>query len=327
MPAVPARLRGMAMLTGTALAWGGMFAVVKPLMTDLDPFTLTLLRYGVTAPLLLLVLWAVEGRAALRLDGAGPRLWWLGTLGFAGFGLLAFLGLGLTQPEHASVIPALMPLIAVSVAAWRARRWPRARSLGAVALGLAGVVLVVTRGEPGVLLSGGVGGGEALVFLGAACWVFYTLGAAGFPGWSGLRYTALSCALGTLSILALEGLALGLGWAHLPAPARLAEAAPSLAYLILLASLLGVLGWNAGMRAVGAVRGVLFINLVPVTAFAIAVAGGQVPAGAEIAGVALVIAALVLNSLAAGAPSDAPSGAPPGRAGALRPRVPQGSGQ
>jgi drug/metabolite transporter (DMT)-like permease len=49
-------------------------------------------------------------------------------------------------------------------------------------------------------------------------------------------------------------------------------------------------------------RAVLFINLVPVTAFTIAVLGGRVPTRAELIGVALVIAALALNSLAWKAP-------------------------
>jgi drug/metabolite transporter (DMT)-like permease len=299
MRGIPNGLKGGAMLAGTALVWGGMFAVVKPLTGTLDPFTLTLLRYGPTAPIFLLLLLAVEGRGAFRLEGKGLRLWWLGTLGFAGFGILAFLGLRLAQPEHAAVMPATMPLIAVVIGAWRARRWPAGRALAAVALGLAGVVLVVTRGAPAALLAEGAGAGEALVFLGAVGWVLYTLGAASFPGWSGLRYTALSSALGLLSILVLEGAALAIGQAHLPSPASLVQAAPSLAYLVLLTSVLGVLGWNAGMRALGPARGVLFINLVPVTAFGIAVAAGRVPAAAEWAGVALVIAALVLNSLPA----------------------------
>ncbi|WBV44321.1 DMT family transporter [Pseudoroseomonas cervicalis] len=311
MPHFSQRARGMAMLTGTALVWGGMFAVVKPLMAGFDPFTLTLLRYGITAPLLLLLLWVVEGRAALRLEGAALRLWLLGTLGFAGFGLLAFLGLALAEPQHASVIPALMPLIAVAVTAGRTRRRPAPRALAAVGLGLAGVALVVSGGAPALLLSGGVGQGEGLVFLGAFAWVLYTLGAQRFPGWSGLRFTALSCALGTLSILGLEGLALALGWAHWPSAASLAAATPSLLYLTLLASLLGVLGWNGGMRAVGPARGVLFINLVPVTAFAIAVVGGQVPAAGEIAGVALVIAALLLNSLGAAPAAPRPAALAP----------------
>ncbi len=298
MVRVPVWLRGGAMLAGTAVAWGGMFAVTKPLMGVVDPFTLTLVRYGVTAPVFLALLVLVEGVGALRLEGRGWRLWWLGTLGFAGFGVLAFLGLRVAQPEHAAVIPATMPLIAVAVAAWRARRRPSGRVLLAVALGLAGVVLVVTRGAPLELVRGGAGRGEALVFLGASLWVFYTLGAAAFPGWSGLRYTALSCALGVLSIAALDVLAFAGGWARWPGGVVLAGAWPELGYLIGVASVLGVLGWNAGMRAMGAARGVLFINLVPVTAFAIAVVGGRVPVGAELAGVARVIAALVLNSFA-----------------------------
>jgi hypothetical protein len=65
------------------------------------------------------------------------------------------------------------------------------------------------------------------------------------------------------------------------------------------------------MRAVGPARGVLFISLVPVTAFVVAVLGGRAPAGAELAGVARVVAALVLNSLA-----PAARAVPPARAAA-----------
>ena len=77
MVRVPVWLRGGAMLAGTAVAWGGMFAVTKPLMGMVDPFTLTLLRYGVTAPVFLALLVLVEGVGALRLEGRGWRLWWL----------------------------------------------------------------------------------------------------------------------------------------------------------------------------------------------------------------------------------------------------------
>lgn len=305
MPTIPIWLRGGAMLAAAATAWGGMFAVVKPLIAEMDPFTLTLMRYGLTAPVFLMLLVAVEGRRALAMEGRTLRLWWLGTLGFAGFGLFALVGLRTTRSEHAAVIPALMPLISVGVVAMRGRAWPAPRALGAVALGLVGVVLVVTHGEPKTLLTSGAGRGEALVLLGATCWVIYTLGATDFRGWSGLRYTALTCAFGTLSIAAAELVALAAGIAALPAPATLVQAAPGLGYLVLAASIVAVLGWNAGMRAVGPARGVLFINLVPVTAFTIAVLGGRVPAGAEIAGVALVIAALVLNSLAPAARAPA----------------------
>ncbi|REG28344.1 EamA-like transporter family protein [Paracoccus versutus] len=291
---------GVAMLAATAIAWGGMFPVLKPLLSILDPITLTLIRFGLATPILVALLLVIEGRSALAFDGRALRLWWLGTLGFAGFGLLLVIGLRMTQPQHAAVMPALMPLITVIITAIRSRSLPTGRGLFAVLVGLAGVVLVVTAGHPAVLLQGSVGGGEALVLAGATCWVLYTLGAAGFPGWSGLRYTTLTLMLGTLTIVGVEMVALATGHAAIPDRAAFGRAAPGMAYMVLAASVMGFLFWNAGMRALGPRMGVLFINLVPVTAFAIALIGGQIPSPWEVAGVALVIAALMLNSFGGG---------------------------
>ena len=144
MRRIPAWLRGGTMLAAAAMAWGGMFPVVKPLMQSLDPFGLTLVRYGLAAPVFLALLWAAEGRHAFATEGQALRLWWSGTLGFAGFGLFAFVGLESTRPEHAAVIPALLPLISVVVISARQQAWPSARAILAIAVGLGGVALVVT---------------------------------------------------------------------------------------------------------------------------------------------------------------------------------------
>lgn len=289
-------LRGSGMLAATAIAWGGMFPIMKPLLGKVDPFTLTLVRFGFAALAFIIILLVVEGREAFSAQGKTLRLWWLGTLGFAGFGLLLVLGLNNARPEQASVVPALMPLISIGIAAVRTRTWPHPRASTAVALGIFGVVLVVTRGNPVALLGGQAGQGEALVFIGATCWVFYTLGAAEFPGWSGLRYTTLTISLGAISVLAVELIALSVGAATVPTATVLLEAMPQFSYLVFAASVMGFQFWNAGMRALGPARGVLFINLVPVTAFTIALFGGHIPTGWEVLGVGLVMLALVLNS-------------------------------
>ncbi len=296
MSQISPRLRGSGMLAATAITWGGMFPIMKPLLGKIDPFTLTLVRFGFAALVFLVILLAVEGREAFATQGKAFRLWWLGTLGFAGFGLLLVLGLNNARPEHASVVPALMPLISIGIATVRSRTWPRPKAATAVALGILGVVLVVTRGNPAALLAGQAGHGEALVFIGATCWVFYTLGAAEFPGWSGLRYTTLTISLGVLSVLAAEIVALSVGAAKAPTATLLLEATPQFAYLVFAASVMGFQFWNAGMRTLGPARGILFINLVPVTAFTIALLGGHIPTGREVLGVGLVISALVLNS-------------------------------
>ena len=64
-----------------------------------------------------------------------------------------------------------------------------------------------------------------------------------------------------------------------------------------IASVLGVLSWNAGNKLLGVVNGVLFINFVPVTVFAIRIAQGHHFQPIEFVGAALVIGALIANNV------------------------------
>src|SRR5690606_20713646 len=102
MPAFPLWLRGGLMLAATAMAWGGMFPVMKPLLEHIDPFTIALIRFGLSMPILIAILLFVEGASALSTQGRTLRLWWLGTLGFGGFGVLAIFGLESIRHEHAA---------------------------------------------------------------------------------------------------------------------------------------------------------------------------------------------------------------------------------
>ncbi|OIQ89594.1 EamA-like transporter family protein [mine drainage metagenome] len=293
----PGRSAGLAFLAFAGIAWGGMLPLGKVLFHHLDPVVMTALRYGFAALLFLGALVWREGRAALRLQGRGARLWLLGTVGFAGFNLLGFEGLQRTQPEQAAVMVALMPLVTALVQWAGYAQRPARATWAAIGLALLGVLLVLSGGSATRLLRGGDVHGDLLVLAGALCWVSYTLGARAFPGWSPLRYTALSCGFGASSIvlIAVAGMASG----HLPVPdaADLRASAWGLAYLVLIAAFVAVLGWNAGIARVGATAGVLFINLVPVTAFAIGACMGRHFGGAELIGAALVMSALVINSV------------------------------
>ena len=290
------RLQGLWMLALAGAAWGGMLPLGKALFVHLDPIVLTALRYGLAAPLFLCALAWREGRGALRLQGRGLRLWLLGTLGFAGFNLLGFEGLQRTQPEQASVMVALMPLMTALVQ-WGLRgQRPARATLMSILLALAGVLLVLGGAHPQRMLHGGGGLGDAMVLAGALCWVAYTLGARSFAGWSALRYTALSCSLGALSIVAIALAGMASGHLRVPEAADLRATAWGMAYLVLLAAFVAVLGWNAGIARVGPTAGVLFINLVPVTAFAIGALQGYRFGAPELLGAVLVMGALVLDS-------------------------------
>lgn len=289
--------RGLLFLGFAGMAWGGMLPVGKLLFQHLDPIVMTALRYGFAALLFLAALVWREGWAALRPQRRGLRLWLLGTVGFAGFNLLGFEGLEHTQPEQAAVMVALMPLVTAMVQWLLQGQRPAKATLWAIGLALAGVLLVLSGGSMSRLLHGGGVRGDLMVLAGALCWVGYTLGARSFPGWSPLRYTALSCAPGALSIAAIALAGMAGGYLRVPTGADLHAAAWGLAYLVVVAAFLAVLGWNAGIARVGATTGVLFINLVPVTAFGVGALSGQHFGAAELLGAGLVMAALVLNSV------------------------------
>jgi drug/metabolite transporter (DMT)-like permease len=288
---------GWGLLVLAPLIWGGMFPVAKVVLPSVDPFTTTAIRYGLGALMFLVILVMLEGRAALNFEGRLWRLLAYGTVGFAGFNMLAYLGLTHSRPEHAAVIMAMMPMITVLISWIRSGQRPAAFTLFTVGVAFLGVFLVVTNGNPERALQNGEASGDLLLLAAAVCWVTYTLGASAFPSWSALRYTSLSCILGTLSILVITaGLALQ-GAIQLPSLSVLAGFSWEFTYLVVLGAVVAVLSWNTGIRIVGPINGVLFINLVPVTAFLIGVAQGHNFSLDELTGALLVIGALVANNL------------------------------
>ena len=301
MPQQPRRLRlGLMAMTVTVLSWGGLFPVGKIVLATLDPYYLTTIRYGIAAALLVVILTAVEGSRALaqlRRDPRRGRLLFYGSVGFAGFSLFTFEGLRSTTAQQAAVISGMQPLI-MALVLWAVRGIRPARvTLACIAVAFAGCVVVVSRGDLGALAASGSLAGDSLVLVGALCWVVYTLGAASFRDWSALRYTALSCALGTLGIFSFTALATFLGHAHPPSLAQLGSVFWPMSFLIVMASVVAVLLWNVGVSTLGPVNATLFGNFIPVVVFAVGLIEGQRNAPAEYLGAALVLLALVANNL------------------------------
>jgi drug/metabolite transporter (DMT)-like permease len=260
-------------------------------------FAMTLIRYAVVALLLALMLVRLEGASAFRFAGHGPRLFLLGSAGFAGFGLLAFTALSYTSSTNVSLIMAMMPAISAVLAAASARRLPPLYTVTAIAIAFAGVSLVLTGGDYTHLISAGDALGELLALLGAICWVVYTRGAAAVPSWSTLRYTTITTVLGVPSIAAATVVATAVGYVDSPNLGAVLAGWPELSYLIVLAGVVAVLCWNAGNKALGPINGTLFMNLVPITTFSIiGIANLEMPSPAAASGVVLVIVGLLVNN-------------------------------
>jgi len=286
------------------VSWGAMFPIAANAIPHVDPFNITMLRYALASVIFLAILVLVEGRGAVSLEGHGVRLFILGSLGFAGFNLLAYLALLWSPPQDVAVIVPTMPLVTALVRWARGGERPTPVMFIASLAALVGAALVVTKGDF-TTLEGGPG--SLLTLLAVVCWVAYTMEADSFPQFSPLRYTALTAPLGTITIVAATVVADAVGLQQLPSLGEIGTVWWEILFLVLFGAVAAVLAWNTGARLLGAANTSLFIVLVPVVAFAIRMAGGYHAVAAELWGAGIVIAALVFANLATRRTAPAPA--------------------
>lgn len=275
----------------TALAWGGMFTVAKTAFPYLDPFRLTAARFLVATLVFLVILTIKEGPRALLPARRTGSLWLIGTIGFAGFNLLMYAGLSYSPPQTISLVMATLPMITLFVMWGRTKQRPRGLVFLFAAISLVGIAMVLGNGNPLAVLQGGLGLGVPLTFAGVIAWVFYTTSRRDFMEMSLLRFTTHTITLGTASIIVLT---VTLTWNSQPTTLTdVSSAAWQILYMAIPATVIAVLTWNHAVAVLGAANGVLFINLVPITAFTIEAFRGNQPGAGQLIGVAVTLAALV----------------------------------
>jgi len=289
--------KGVLIMMITVLIWGAMFPVAKAALQTLDAFWISSIRYGAAALMFVAILCWREGAAALRYHGKFLRASFFGVMGFTGFSILVFIGLGWSRPEHAAIIMALQTPIA-AFAHWVLKGTRPARfTLICIAAAIAGVFMVITKGDVASAFAGGTLAGDVLIFLGAMSWIVYTIGAVSFPGWSALRFTTLTALPGAAGIFAVTAIAATAGYTSVPAASTVLSIGWELTYLALFTAVLAVLFWNMAIGYLGALNTMLLGNLVPIVTFAIRILQGHRFEAIELAGAALVVAALIANNL------------------------------
>ena len=278
------------------LLWGVQFPVAKSAFASVDAFHITAIRYALGALALVALLVWLEGQVALSYYGQFWATALVGLVGMCASPMLVFFGLALSSPEHAAIIVALQPSM-TALADWALRgRRPGRFTLACLALAFAGVVTVVTRGDPVHAFARRGLTGDILVFLGAGCWVGYTMAAEIFKGWSALRFTTLTIIPGSLGCIAVTAVLVAAGVSVVPGTAALAGVGWHLVYLTLGGIVISMLCWNAGNQRIGPLNTMLLMNLVPVVTFAVRFAQGARPTPLELLGAALVISSLVANN-------------------------------
>lgn len=294
-------LTGIIMCLIAVISWGGMFPIMGDALMIMDPFYFTLLRYGSAAIILMLLLIAIEGKGKLSTDGQTGKILFFGAMGFAGFSFFVFLGQKLAGPSGAiiaAVMMAIQPLLGVIVNWVTKKTAPKLGTILFIITGFIGVVMVISKGDLRIFVSeDGNMFANLLILIGALCWVIYTSGGSSFPAWSALRYSAITNLYGIFSVIIIVGAATLAGWLQIPTVSMIEDVSGALIYTALIAGVLALFTWNYGNKILTPLNGILFMNLLPVTTFAISVIQGYHLSAFELIGALITIASLIGNNL------------------------------
>jgi drug/metabolite transporter (DMT)-like permease len=284
-----------------AVSWGAMFPVAHDAFKHIDPFYFTIIRYGsVTLILIPILLWK-EGKKAFRMEGKGLALWFFGTMAFTVYNLLIFWGedlLGKSGVMVASIMESLMPMISIVIGWMIFKKRPHTFTLLCVLVAFIGALLVITKGNISSFLGATDHFVPSLFILVAVIgWVIYTMGGSEFSGWSALRYSTLSCLLGSATAIIIVAGATLFGYLSVPTVESIQAVSPHLLFMIVFPGVIALLGWNIGVSILSPLNGLLFINFVPVTTLLISILQGNPVTRFDLLGTGFIIASLVSNNI------------------------------
>ncbi len=163
------------LLTAPALFAANMVAARWAQQADIPPLFLAWGRW--TLAFLLLLPWVARRLWAERprLRPALPRLLLLSALGMGMAVAPQYIGARTTSATNIALIFAASPILVVLLDALLWRVPLRPRSVAGLAMALAGVVVILTRGEAHALVQLTFGRGDLWVMGAAAGWALYTL--------------------------------------------------------------------------------------------------------------------------------------------------------
>jgi drug/metabolite transporter (DMT)-like permease len=277
------------------LVWAAMYPLTKVVVRSVHPVTVAGIRY-VLGSLPLLPFFAAEVRrrrpAISFKDGLVMCL--LGILGITLFSACLTLGIQRSTASNSALLVNTQPILTVLLAPLLIDERYSWRRIAGALVGLAGIYLIVSGGRilSDILAYEYLLGN--LLLLGASLlFSLYSILLKGYLGrYGGLIPTFFSMTAGT-AILLLFIAATGTG-------SRLGAITPRdwllLAYIGIVATAIGYLVLNTGIRHVGVVRAVGFKFLIPVFGIALSVAFlGERFTPVDAGGAALVFAALYLT--------------------------------
>jgi len=291
-----ARTQAFALLALAMLFWAGNWVLGRALRDAFDPVALNFWRWAIAVVVLApLALPALRGQGAVLRRHAG-LIALLGLTGMALFHCLIYLGLRTTTTVNGVLLNSSGPLFILLCAWVMARERANLRQVGGMLLSVLGILVILSRGDPGRLAHLEASLGDLWILLAMPVWGVYSVllrhRPAQLDGVALLFVSALAGLLLLAPVYAVEV------WLRPPRWPTAAEAAGVL-YVGLFASVASYLCWNRGVAVVGASAAGFTLHLLPVLGTLLAIVFlGEAFRAFHAAGIAIILAGVVLATRA-----------------------------
>jgi len=290
------------LMTLPPLLWAGNAVVGRLMVGQVPPLTLNLLRWLLTALILLPLAWRAL-RPLSRIRDRWPYLLTIGVLGVGAFNALQYLALVTSTPLNVTLVASSMPVWMLAIGALFYGEHPSPRQWLGAALGLLGVLIVISRGLPHTLLELRPVVGDLFVLTAVIGWSFYSWLIARPPphmqgaqrpdwDWAGMLLIQVLFGLMAASVFSAGEQALGAAPIHWSP-----GVAAALLYVSLGASIVAYRCWGLGVAQGGPALAAFFNNLTPLFAALLsALLLGETPQAYHVIAFALIVAGIVVPS-------------------------------
>ena len=289
------------LLTLPPLLWAGNAVVGRLMVDQVPPLTLNLMRWALTALILLPFAWRAL-RPWSRIAQRWPYLLAVGLLGVGLFNSLQYLALVTSSPINVTLVAASMPVWMLAVGSLFFGESASKRQWAGAAVGLLGVVVVLGRGSWQSLAEVRFVPGDGFILLAVIGWAGYSwllarppahmLGAAR-PDWGWAGFLLIQALFGVAAAAVFSSAEQALGAADVRwSPLVLA----ALLYVSLGASIVAYRCWGLGVAEGGPTLAAFFNNLTPLFAALLSAALlGDLPQPYHLLGFVLIVGGIAIS--------------------------------
>lgn len=272
------------------LFWAGNYVFGKFVITEMTPLWITLSRWTLALIFLFPISYFIE-----KPDWKAVRKAWLllagmGILGIIGYNLILYSALNYTSSTNAALVSALNPGVIVLFSVFLLRERISWIQVSGVVCSLIGALVVLTRGNLSQVFQTQYNHGDLLMIADVLVWTLYSILGKRLRTIPPITVTAVS-SLFAILIMAPFAVVQGIDLTKISS-----LAVTGIIYMVIFPSVFSYIFWNISVRAIGASRTGISLNLIPVFTAVISGMLGQKISSSQIVGGLFVFIGVYLTS-------------------------------